>query len=116
LDPKLIPLIEKSIRTSELGINPVNDGKIIRLAIPELTEERRKELMKTVSRHGEEAKVAIRNIRRDVNDHLKKMQKNTEITEDELKRHEDEVQKLTDRFAKTVEDVLRDKEKEILKV
>jgi ribosome recycling factor len=115
-DPKMIPLIEKSIRTSELGINPINDGKIIRLSIPELTEERRKELVKTVSRHGEEAKVALRNIRRDANDLLKKMQKSNEITEDELKRFEEDIQKLTDRYAKTVEDVLKDKEKEILRV
>ena len=115
-DPKMIPLIEKSIRTSELGINPVNDGKVIRLAIPELTEERRKQLVKTVSHHGEEAKVAIRNIRRDANDSLKKLQKNGELTEDELKRNEDDVQKLTDRFTKTVEEVLKEKEKEILRV
>lgn len=115
-DPKLIPLIEKSIRTSELGINPINDGKIIRLAIPELTEERRKELVKTVSRHGEEAKVAIRNIRRDANEGLKKLQKSNELTEDELKRFEEDVQKLTDRHAKMVEDVLKEKEKEILRV
>jgi len=115
-DPKMIPPIEKAIRMSELGINPVNDGKIIRLVIPELTEERRKDLMKTVSRHGEEAKVALRNIRRDANDHLKKLQKASEITEDELKRHEDDMQKLTDAHAKMVEDVLREKEKEILRV
>jgi ribosome recycling factor len=115
-DPKMIPLIEKSIRTSELGINPVNDGKVIRLAIPELTEERRRELVKTVSRHGEEAKVAIRNVRRDSNDHLKKLQKGSEITEDELKHFEDEMQKLTDRYSKLVEDVLKEKEKEILRV
>lgn len=115
-DPKMIAPIEKAIRTSELGINPVNDGKVIRLAIPELTEERRRDLVKTVGRHGEEAKVAIRNIRRDANDHLKKMQKNGEITEDELKRHEDEMQVITDRYSKTVEDVLKDKEKEILRV
>ncbi len=115
-DPKMIPLIEKSIRTSELGINPVNDGKIIRLGIPELTEERRKQLVKTVSQYGEEAKVAIRNVRRDANDHLKKLQKNSELTEDELKRGEEEMQKITDRFTKMVEDVLKEKEKEILKV
>jgi ribosome recycling factor len=115
-DPKLIPLIEKAIRTSELGINPINDGKVIRLGIPELTEERRKDLVKTVSRHGEEAKVAIRNVRRDANDHLKKLQKSNDITEDELKHYEDDIQKLTDRYSKTVEDVLKDKEKEILRV
>lgn len=115
-DPKMIAPIEKAIRVSELGINPVNDGKVIRLVIPELTEERRKELVKTVSRHGEEAKVAIRNIRRDANDHLKKLQKDGDITEDELKRFEEDIQKLTDRHSKVVEDVLKEKEKEILKV
>lgn len=115
-DSKLIPLVEKAIRVSDLGINPINDGKIIRLAIPELTEERRKELVKTVHRYGEEAKVALRNVRRDANEALKKLQKASEITEDELKRFEDEVQKLTDRQSKAVDDSLRDKEKEILKV
>jgi ribosome recycling factor len=115
-DPKMIGPIEKAIRVSELGINPVNDGKIIRLVIPELTEERRKDLVKTVSRHGEEAKVAIRNIRRDANDHLKKLEKDGEVTEDELKRYEEDVQKLTDRHSKMVEDVLKEKEKEILRV
>lgn len=115
-DPKMIGPIEKAIRVSELGINPVNDGKIIRLMIPELTEERRRDLMKTVSRHGEEAKVALRNIRRDANDHVKKLQKSSEITEDELKRCEEDIQKLTDSHAKMVEDVLREKEKEILRV
>lgn len=115
-DVKLIPLIEKAIRVSDLGINPVSDGKIIRLAIPELTEERRKELVKTVHKHGEDAKVALRNVRRDANDALKKLQKSSEITEDELKRFEEEIQKLTDRQSKAVEDVLKDKEKEILKV
>ena len=115
-DSKMIPLIEKAIRVSDLGINPINDGKIIRLAIPELTEERRKDLVKTVHKQGEEAKVAIRNVRRDANDGLKKLQKASEITEDDLKRFEDEVQKLTDKFGKAVEDVLKDKEKEILKV
>ncbi len=115
-DNKLIPLVEKAIRTSDLGINPINDGKVIRLAIPELTEERRKELVKTVHKYGEEAKVALRNIRRDANDALKKLQKASEITEDDLKRFEEEVQKLTDRQSKAVDDSLKDKEKEILKV
>ncbi len=115
-DPKMIPPIEKAIRVSELGINPVNDGKIIRLVIPELTEERRRDLMKTVSRYGEEAKVALRNIRRDANDRTKKLQKDGEITEDELKRYEEDIQKLTDGHTKMVDDVLREKEKEILRV
>ena len=115
-DPKMIPPIEKAIRVSDLGINPLNDGKIIRLVIPELTEERRKELVKTVSHHGEEAKIAIRNIRRDANEHLKKLEKEGDITQDELKRYEEDVQRLTDRHAAMVEDVLRDKEKEILRV
>lgn len=115
-DPKMIAPIEKAIRVSELGINPINDGKVIRLAIPELTEERRRELVKTVSRHGEEAKVAIRNVRRDANEHLKKLQKDGQLTEDELKRFEEDVQKLTDRHTSIVEDVLKEKEKEILRV
>lgn len=115
-DPKLIPAIEKAIRTSELGINPINDGKVIRLGIPELTEERRKELCKTVGRHGEEAKIALRNVRRDAIDGLKKLQKGSEITEDELKRYEEDVQKIIDRYTKLVEDVLKEKEKEILRV
>ena len=108
--------VEKAIRNAGLGINPIVDGQVIRLPIPELTEERRKELVKTVHKHGEDAKVALRNVRRDANDALKKLQKSSEITEDELKRFEEEIQKLTDRQNKAVEDVLKDKEKEILKV
>ena len=115
-EAKMISAIEKEIQKSDIGINPSNDGKVIRLLVPELTEERRKQLVKTVGQYGEEAKVAIRNVRRDANDQLKKLQKNSELTEDELKRAEDDVQKITDRFTKTVEEVLKDKEKEILKV
>lgn len=115
-DNKLIPLIEKAIRVSDLGINPVNDGKVIRLAVPELTEERRKDLVKNVHKLGEEARVAIRNVRRDANDALKKLQKNAEITEDELKRFEDDIQKMTDRHSKIIEDVLKEKESEMLRV
>lgn len=115
-DAKMIPLIEKAIRVSDLGINPINDGKIIRLAIPELTEERRRDLVKSVHKLGEEAKVSIRNVRRDANDALKKLQKSAEITEDELKHFEDDIQKMTDRYGKAIEDVLKDKEKEILRV
>lgn len=115
-DNKLIPLIEKAIRVSDLGINPINDGKVIRLAVPELTEERRKELVKNVHKLGEEARVAIRNVRRDANDGLKKLQKSSEITEDELKRFEDDIQKMTDRYGKIIEDILKEKEKEMLRV
>ncbi|SHJ91135.1 ribosome recycling factor [Paramaledivibacter caminithermalis] len=115
-DSNSIADIEKSIMQSDLGINPSNDGKVIRLAIPMLTEERRKELKKVVKKAGEEIKIAIRNERRDANDKLKKMEKNKEITEDDLKRAEDEVQKMTDKYIKQVEELVSKKEKEILEV
>lgn len=115
-DANSIGDIEKSIIQSDLGINPSNDGKIIRLAIPMLTEERRKELQKIVKKNGEEIKVAIRNERRDANDKLKKMEKEKELTEDDLKRAEDEVQKLTDKYIKIVDELISKKEEEILEV
>ena len=115
-DAKSIPAIEKAILKSDLGINPSNDGKIIRLVIPQLTEERRRELVKVVKKLGEDAKVAIRNIRRDANEHFKKLKKDGEITEDELKKAEENTQKTTDKFIKEVEKAIELKEKEIMEV
>jgi ribosome recycling factor len=108
--------IEKAILKSDLGLTPSNDGQVIRIAIPPLTEERRKELVKLVKKFGEEAKVALRNIRRDANDDLKKLEKDAEITEDELRRYNDDVQKLTDKFTAEVDSVTSNKEKEIMEV
>ena len=115
-DAKSIPLIEKAILKSDLGINPSNDGKMIRLVIPQLTEERRKDLVKVVKKLGEESKVAIRNIRRDANEHLKKLKKDGEITEDDLKKSEENIQKITDKFIKEADKAVEVKEKEILEV
>ncbi|MGI6452087.1 MAG: ribosome recycling factor [Syntrophomonadaceae bacterium] len=115
-DKTLIPEIEKAIMKSDLGINPSNDGNVIRLAIPQLTEERRKELVKVVKKRAEEAKVAIRNIRRDSNDSLKQCEKEKTISEDESKKGTDEIQKLTDKYIKEVDKVLQSKEKEIMEV
>ena len=108
--------IEKAIQTSDLGINPQNDGRSIRLVFPQLTEERRKELVKTVSKKAEEAKVAIRNIRRDANEHIKKLEKDKEITEDESKKGQEKFQKIVDGFIKTVDTLKEAKEKEIMEV
>jgi len=115
-DAKMIPAVEKAIQKSDLGINPANDGKVIRLVFPELTEERRKELVKTVRKKGEESKVAIRNVRRDLNDQIKKQKKDGEITEDDQKKLEEKGQKLTDEFIKDIDVILTAKEKEILSV
>lgn len=115
-ESSLIKEIEKVIMTSELGITPSNDGKVIRLVFPELTEERRKELFKDVKKKGENAKVAIRNIRRDANDAFKKANKANEISEDELKELEDKVQKATDKYIGEVDKSVDDKSKEILTV
>lgn len=115
-ESKLIKDIEKAIITSDLGLTPSNDGKIIRLAFPELTEERRKDLVKDVKKKAENAKVAIRNIRRDANDMLKKLNKASEISEDELKSLEDETQKITDKYIADIDKVMEDKSKEILTV
>jgi ribosome recycling factor len=108
--------IEKAIQKSDLGINPVNDGKIIRINIPPLTEERRKELVKVAKKYAEEAKIAIRNVRRDANDALKKKKNDKELTEDEMHRGQDEVQKITDSFVQKVDEVLNKKEKEIMEI
>lgn len=115
-DPKSIGEIEKAINMANIGINPTNDGKCVRLVIPPVTEDRRKELTKTVRKMGEESKVAIRNLRRDANDMLKKMEKNHEITEDDLKKALDDVQKATDKTSKEIDDIVANKEKEILEV
>jgi ribosome recycling factor len=113
---KMLQTIEKAILKSELGITPNNDGKVIRLILPELTAERRQELAKFAKKKCEEAKVAIRNIRREYNDALKKMEKNKEISEDELKRSQEEIQKITDKFIDEADKILANKEKEIMEV
>ncbi|ABR48838.1 ribosome recycling factor [Alkaliphilus metalliredigens QYMF] len=115
-DPSVINGIEKALMMSDLGLNPSNDGKIIRLNIPQLTEERRKELTKVVKRVAEEGRVALRNGRRDANEQLKKMEKDSELTEDDLKQAQEEVQKITDKFNKQVDEMLVKKELEILEV
>ena len=111
----MIKPIEKAILTSDIGIHPTNDGKVIRLIFPELTEERRKDLVKEVKKKGEAAKVAVRNIRRDANDYLKKLGK-TDVSEDEIKDLEDEIQKLTDKYIKDMDKAVDEKSKEILTV
>ena len=115
-DKSLIKTIEKTILQANLGFNPSNDGNIIRLVVPELTEERRKEYVKMVKKEAEEGKVAIRNIRKDVNNKLRKLEKDSEITEDELKSSEEKVQKSTDKYIAQVDDALSKKEKELLTV
>lgn len=108
--------MKKQFLVSDLGLTPNNDGKVIRLTFPELTEERRKDLTKDVKKKGEDAKVAIRNIRRDANDYIKKEQKANEISEDEQKDAEAEVQKLTDQFVKKIDEMVESKSKEIMTV
>lgn len=115
-ESSLIKEIEKAIIASDLGITPNSDGKAVRLVFPDLTEERRKELVKDVKKKGEEAKVAVRNIRRDANDTFKKMNKNSEISEDEQKQLESEIQKLTDKYIGKVDEAVEEKSKEILTV
>ena len=113
-EPKMLGEIEKAILKSDLGLTPVNDGKIIRISIPPLTEDRRKELGKLARKSGEEAKVAVRNVRRDANDQLKKLEKDKAISEDELKKATDDVQKLTDKYVAKVDEKCAAKEKEIM--
>ncbi|MGI5969176.1 MAG: ribosome recycling factor [Lachnospiraceae bacterium] len=115
-ESSLIKEIEKAIMVSDIGITPSNDGRIIRLVFPELTEERRKELVKDVKKKAENAKVAIRNIRRDGNDTIKKSQKSNEISEDEAKQLEDKIQKLTDKYVGMIDNVMESKSQEIMKV
>ena len=115
-ESKMIKAIEKEILCSDLGINPTNDGKSIRLVFPELTEERRKELVKDIKKKGEAAKVAIRNIRRDANEMLKKLGKSDDVSEDEIKDLQEKVQKVTDKYIKEVDGMVEVKSKEILTV
>lgn len=115
-DVSMLGAINKAIQTSEIGINPQNDGKMIRLNFPPLTEDRRKEIVKDVSKIAEGTKVQIRNVRRDAMDDLKKLKKNSEITEDDLKDGEKKVQKLTDRFIKEADSICSDKQKEIMEL
>ena len=113
-DISVLKDIEKAIQTSEIGINPQNDGKFIRLIFPPLTEDRRREIVKDVAKMGEDSKVSIRTIRRDAIDKLKKMKKDSEITEDDLKQAEKQVQDLTDKFCKEIDDLSSEKQKEIM--
>ncbi len=114
-EKNLLKVIEKAIQTSDIGINPSNDGSVIRLVFPELTEERRKDLVKEVRKKGEESKVAIRNIRRDGNDSFKKLAKE-DVSEDEIKQLGDALQKLTDKFVKEIDQAVEEKSKDILTV
>ncbi len=115
-EANMVKEIERAINMSDIGINPTNDGKVIRLVFPELNEERRKELSKEVKKKGEEAKVAVRNIRRDGNDAYKKLSKSEDISEDEIKDLQDELQKLTDKFIAEIDKAIEEKNKEILTV
>lgn len=115
-DTSLLPAIEKAILSSNLGLTPTNDGKIIRISIPPLTEERRKELVKVVKKIAEDCKVAIRNVRRESMEHLKSLEKDKKISQDDHKKANDEVQKITDKFIKRVDDITAKKDKEILEV
>ena len=115
-DPQMLSAIEKAIFKSDLGMNPVNDGKTIRISIPQLTEERRKDLVKQVKKISEEYRVAVRNSRRDAIDALKKLKNNKEIAEDALFKFQDEAQKETDRFIKVIDETMAEKEKEVMEV
>ncbi len=115
-DKSAVPLVEKAILNSNLGLNPMSDGQLVRIPIPPLNEERRKELVKLVKKHAEEGKVAIRNVRRDAIEHLKKAEKNEHVSEDDRKHAESEVQKLTDKHIKEIDAILQMKEKEIMEV
>lgn len=115
-DISQLKAIEKAILTSDIGITPTNDGKALRLAFPQPTEDRRKELVKQVKKYGEEAKVTLRNVRRDTLEKFKTMKKNNEITEDDMKSYEKDIQKLTDKFCDDVDKIVADKEKEIMSI
>lgn len=115
-DKSSIPEIEKAVMKSDLGINPSNDGNVIRLAVPQLTEERRKEIVKVVKKRSEEAKVAIRNIRREQNDFMKAAEKDKVVSEDESKKGMEEVQKITDKYIKDIDSIMAAKEKDIMEV
>lgn len=115
-DMSTLSTIEKAILASDLGLNPNNDGKVLRINFPPLNEERRRDIVKDISRHAEEAKVAVRSIRRDANEKLKALKKDSAITEDDLKVGEEKIQKLTDKYCKTIDEVAKEKEKEIMAV
>lgn len=115
-DKSSLKEIEKAIQASDLGINPANDGSVIRLAFPQLTEERRKDLCKEIKKLGEESKVAVRSIRRDANDKIKALKKNSELTEDDVKQFDKDIQKLTDKYVESVDSAVSVKEKEILSI
>ena len=115
-EASMVKIIEKAILSSDIGINPTNDGKIIRLVFPELTEERRKELAKDIKKKGEAAKVAVRNIRRDANDAIKKQNKANEISDDEQKQLEDQIQKLTDKYIAKIDGAMEAKSTEVMTV
>lgn len=115
-DKSVLSAIEKAIQTSDIGINPANDGSILRLVFPPLTEDRRKEIVKDIKKKAEEAKVAVRSIRRDSIDKLKKKEKASEITEDDLANGEEKIQKTTDEYIKEIDDMAKDKEKEVMEI
>lgn len=115
-DASALKMIEKAIQTSDVGINPTNDGKVLRLVFPQLTEERRKELVKQIKKMGEEGKVTIRSVRRDTMEKFKTMKKNSEITEDDMKNAEKDVQNLTDKFVAEIDKAVAEKEKEIMSI
>jgi ribosome recycling factor len=115
-EKSMLPEIEREILKADLGFNPSNDGSVIRVPIPQLSEERRKDLVKLVHKFAEETRIAVRNIRRDANDHLKKLEKNHTISEDDLKNYLDEIQKKTDEHIKRIDEVMAHKEKEVLEV
>jgi ribosome recycling factor len=115
-EKKMLPVIEKAIRESDLGLNPASSGDMLRVPMPPLTAERRKELTKVVHKEGETAKVAVRNLRRDANTHLKELLKKKEVSEDDERRAQDDIQKLTDRFVAEIDKLVAEKEKEILTV
>lgn len=115
-DKSMLQSIDRAIREANLGFNPMNDGTNLKIPIPPLTEERRKDLVKLIKRFGEDNKIAIRNVRRDANEHLKKAQKDKKISEDELKEGEDKIQKLTNEHTTSVDEILKHKEKEIMEV
>jgi len=115
-DKTAVPLVEKAILNSNLGLNPMSDGQLVRIPIPPLNEERRKELVKLVKKHGEEGKVAVRNVRRDAIEHVKKAEKEEHVSEDERKHAENEIQKFTDKHVEEIDTILQMKEKEIMEV
>lgn len=115
-DKSTLPEIEKQILASNLGITPSNDGTVIRLPFPQLTEERRKELAKVVKKYGENSKVSVRNIRRDAQDEMKKLEKQKEITEDELHRSQDDIQKITDKYIEQIEKICKEKDAELMEI